>query len=471
MKLCAIQIPFAYSQAEADASVDFLISQLKSCDADCDLILTPEYSNGPATFEKGACIPYTVSRNDELISVARETAKRCNAIVAVNHVREAEPGLFRNTTTVFGRDGEEAGCFYKQHLPRAEANVNLLDESYTFEFRAPEIVEVDGIRLGFLICYDTYFTEYICHLAYRHPDIVLVSSFQRGERQDVLRMQNRNIAFTCNSYVLRASVSMGENAEVGGCSLAATPEGDIIDDFGSKCGIFTAEIADPKHKLMRSNSFGGAMIPNDRFLTQGRTPWAYRTCGSPVIPGDHQVPYPRVCAHRGFNTVLPENTMPAFGAAIALGAPEIELDVRFSKDRVAMVCHDPTLDHTSNGTGQLSDYTLEELRNFDFGIKAGEHFGGMKIPTFEEVLSQFSRQAIINLHIKSDESSHDAEFPDWQMEQIVELLERYDMLDHVYFMGAPDVMRSAIKHAPDIPRCIGAFPDPWDIVERGIKYG
>ena len=57
------------------------------------------------------------------------------------------------------------------------------------------------------------------------------------------------------------------------------------------------------------------------------------------------------------------------------------------------------------------------------------------------------------------------------MKQIVELLERYDMLDHVYFMGAPDVMRSAIKHAPDIPRCIGAFPDPWDIVERGIKYG
>ena len=44
---------------------------------------------------------------------------------------------------------------------------------------------------------------------------------------------------------------------------------------------------------------------------------------------DLDMPYPRVCAHRGFNTIAPENSLIAFGAAIALGADEIEFDVRF----------------------------------------------------------------------------------------------------------------------------------------------
>ena len=55
-----------------------------------------------------------------------------------------------------------------------------------------------------------------------------------------------------------------------------------------------------------------------------------RTC-----PGDAEMPYPRICAHRGFNTVAPENSLPAWGAAIALGADEIEFDLweTLSRDR------------------------------------------------------------------------------------------------------------------------------------------
>ncbi len=45
-----------------------------------------------------------------------------------------------------------------------------------------------------------------------------------------------------------------------------------------------------------------------------------------ILPNDKDMPYPRVCAHRGFNTIAPENTMPAFAASIALGAEEIEFD-------------------------------------------------------------------------------------------------------------------------------------------------
>lgn len=66
---------------------------------------------------------------------------------------------------------------------------------------------------------------------------------------------------------------------------------------------------------MRADSYGQPPVPNDFFISKGRTPWAYRACGAGVIPGDRDLPYPRICAHRGFNYVAPENSLPAFGAA------------------------------------------------------------------------------------------------------------------------------------------------------------
>ena len=470
MKLCAIQIPFCSTPADAGKSVELAIAELDRCDSSCDIILTPEYTNAPAAFPVGECIPFAQKHTPALLDAARNAAIRCNAIVAVNYVCEAEAGVFRNTTEIFDRQGKSAGRFFKQHLPRAEKNINLLDEEYTRSFRAPEIIEVDGIRFGFLICYDTYFSEYVSHIAHCHPDVVLVSSFQRAERKDILRMQNQHLAFNCNAYVLRASVSMGEDSELGGNSMAVSPEGVILGEFGNKVGTFVCEIDDIKHKYMRSNSFGGKLIPNDRFVEQARATWAYRPCGSMTVEGDAKMPYPRICAHRGFKTIAPENSLAAFGAAIALGAEEIEMDIRFTKDGVPVVAHDSALERVSNGTGVIEEKTFAELRELDFGFRFSERFAGMKIATFEEVLSKFARHAIINLHLKTDEKEGGAEFPKDKMELIVALLEKYDQQEHVYFMGDYTVMESAIKYAPHIPRCMGAFPNPFEIVDRAIKY-
>src|SRR5438876_9015920 len=62
-------------------------------------------------------------------------------------------------------------------------------------------------------------------------------------------------------------------------------------------------------------------------------------------------PFPRVCAHRGLSGLCPENTLPAFAAAVALGADEIELDVWASRDGELVVCHDDDVARTSNGKG------------------------------------------------------------------------------------------------------------------------
>lgn len=473
MKLCAIQIPYGKTADQADSAVDFLIGELDRCDSGCDLILTPEYSNAPATFPPGGVVPYARNVTPRLIEAARNAARRCHAIVAVNYLCEAEPGMLRNTTRVFDRSGNIAGDYYKQHLPTSEIQGIRPDISYTETFRSPEIITVDGIRLGFLICYDTYFTEYIAHLAYCRPDIVLVSSFQRAERQDVLRMLSQSLAFTCNSFVLRASVSMGEDAKVAGTSMAVSPDGTILGDFGSRVGRFCCEIGNPHYKYMRTNAFGGKLIPNDLFVSQGRSPWSYRPCGSMTVLPEKQMGYPRLCAHRGFNTVAPENSLAAFGAAIALGAEEIELDVRFTRDGIPVVCHDDRLDRVSNGCGLVRDLTFEELRKPDAGIGFSSHYAGLKIASFEEVLGKFARHAVFNLHLKSDGDSYSP----GQFRKIVELLRKYDQMEHVYLMADASVMKTALELAPEIPRCMAAdmpgrpvAETAWGIVDRAVEF-
>ena len=70
-------------------------------------------------------------------------------------------------------------------------------------------------------------------------------------------------------------------------------------------------------------------------------------------------------AHRGASADAPENTMEAFRLAVDIAADGIELDVHLTKDGEVVVIHDDTIDRTSNGTGKVSDMTLEELRRFD----------------------------------------------------------------------------------------------------------
>ena len=73
-------------------------------------------------------------------------------------------------------------------------------------------------------------------------------------------------------------------------------------------------------------------------------------------------------AHRGGK---PENTLAAFRLAKSQGASGVEVDMVLSKDGHPVLMHDSTVDRTSNGSGRVSDLTLEELKTLDFGAKAG----------------------------------------------------------------------------------------------------
>ena len=75
---------------------------------------------------------------------------------------------------------------------------------------------------------------------------------------------------------------------------------------------------------------------------------------------------PFVWAHRGASGYAPENTLAAFQKAVDLGADGVELDIQLTKDDQIVVIHDETIDRTSDGKGWIKDYTLEELRAFNY---------------------------------------------------------------------------------------------------------
>jgi glycerophosphoryl diester phosphodiesterase len=77
--------------------------------------------------------------------------------------------------------------------------------------------------------------------------------------------------------------------------------------------------------------------------------------------------WPVNLAHRGASALAPENTIEAFRLAVEAGAGGLELDVHMTRDGHIVVIHDATVDRTTNGTGAVSEMTLEELRRLDAG--------------------------------------------------------------------------------------------------------
>jgi glycerophosphoryl diester phosphodiesterase len=232
----------------------------------------------------------------------------------------------------------------------------------------------------------------------------------------------------------------------------------------SRIGIGTCEI-DPKNKYYKAAGFKGKMKSHYEYIEDGRRPWLYRNGGKSVVPFDKYMPYPRLCAHRGFSAALPENTMVSFGAAVALGASEIEFDLWVTSDGELVSCHDATLDRVSNGTGKIYEKTLSELKSLDFGVKYGEKYKGLKIATFEEILAKFASQTVMNIHYKPDTMS------DETLGKIAGLLHKYDCDKHIYLMIASDEVIGKVKSLrPEIKICVGE-DGTYRIVERAIELG
>lgn len=109
----------------------------------------------------------------------------------------------------------------------------------------------------------------------------------------------------------------------------------------------------------------------------------------------------KIWAHRGASGEAPENTIEAFQLALEQGADGFELDVQRTADGVLVVCHDETVDRTSDGSGAIVDLSWAQLQEFDFSAgKSG--FADVRIPTLAQVLELVvGTSAVVNIELKN----------------------------------------------------------------------
>jgi len=118
-----------------------------------------------------------------------------------------------------------------------------------------------------------------------------------------------------------------------------------------------------------------------------------------------------VIAHRGDSAHRPENTLPSFAGALEVGAALVELDVQLTADGHVIVIHDPGLDRTTTGRGDVRRLTLAEVRSVSAGYpdRFGSAYAGERVPTLSEALALLRGRARVLVEIKAESVTDDAD--------------------------------------------------------------
>lgn len=154
-------------------------------------------------------------------------------------------------------------------------------------------------------------------------------------------------------------------------------------------------------------------------------------------------------AHRGGGDLRPEETLIAFEYALEVGTDVLELDVHSTSDDVIVVMHDDTVDRTTDGSGQVHNMTFDAIRNLDAGYDFtldGETYPyrgqGIKVPSLEEVLSNFNQTYMI-IEIKQETPSI--------VDDVLILIEEYNMVDKLIIGSVyPSVNNEVRQDNPDV---------------------
>lgn len=124
---------------------------------------------------------------------------------------------------------------------------------------------------------------------------------------------------------------------------------------------------------------------------------------------DFFYPNPVVLAHRGDSISFPENTMPAFRSAAAMGVHVIETDVHLSADGEIVIWHDETLERLSGDNRKISEMKWSEIKDVnagylftaDTGITFPYRDNPLRPVLFRELLEEFPEMRI-NVDLKDD---------------------------------------------------------------------
>ena len=448
MKICIVQPAYSADYARSDEFFEKTLSYLDACDESMDVVVFPEDSDQP-------CYCASKEQNDEavakynqiLLRKASETAKRCHCILFINARHDAGNG-FRNTTYAFDREGKIAGFYDKQHLVPSESSVMHLDDEYSFSPTFPTIVTVEGIRFAFLTCYDFYFYENYANIARFRPDVIIGCSHQRSDPQHYLECMSSFLAYNTNAYVLRASVSMGEDSEIGGGSMIVAPDGKILLNMKSRVGMETLE-ADFTKKFYKPAGFGNPPSSHFDYCEKGRRPYKYRPAGPFLVRNDEKTVYPRSSSVDGFYGTAPKSSLYSIACAVASGCDETLLTVYSTRDGKAVLAPDEALENISDGHGKIREYTLSELSRFDFGKGFGEEFAHLSIATLESVFQKYTCHTLFALLLKTPDKA--------LIEEIARLVFLYDCAKYTLLLVEDEKALALLKEtAPSLPRALYA---------------
>ena len=371
MKARVIQPLFAQDEVGLDKSYEWTLRELSKCDPSLDIVVLPEFSEVPGKTTNEGFLEAVHKYGPALLEACAETARRCNALVFCGAI-DTSWDVPRNAIFVFGRDGSVLGRYYKEHLTAGEWKKLGLDNSYTREWQQPYILDIEGVRYMFLICYDFYFYEAYANIARWKPDVIIGASHQRSDPHHVLDIIDIFCAYNTGAYLVRASVSMGKKSKIGGCSCVVAPTGKILGNLYSKIGRLDVSF-DPHEKYRKPAGYGNPPALHSEYIEIGRRPWLYRPGGSAIVAPLSEAPAER--------TVVYSNDLGELGAAVARGVQEIAFD-------------------------------LDAASEWE--------------PVLRGILGKLSCHAIMNIHLKGDWAA-DARR---RLEEIVFI---YDAQDHVYY--------------------------------------
>jgi len=158
-----------------------------------------------------------------------------------------------------------------------------------------------------------------------------------------------------------------------------------------------------------------------------------------------------IIAHRGASAYFPENTLPAFEGAIAMGADMVELDVQLTSDKEVVVFHDEKISRCTDGWGKIANHTLAELKKLDAGSWYSKDFQNTRIPTLAEALSVCKNKIAVNIEIKTEAVSK--MFFGGIEEKCLKIVEQSGMNGHVVFSSFDP---RAIMHLKQIDNNVAA---------------
>lgn len=174
----------------------------------------------------------------------------------------------------------------------------------------------------------------------------------------------------------------------------------------------------------------------------------------------HGVPakVPMTSGHRGANAIAPENTMASADSCIKYGVDYMECDICLSKDSVFFLLHDSTLDRTTNGTGNISNWMSADIDTLDAGSWFGPEFAGQRVLRFADLLPK-AKENGLKLTI---------DYRNGNLQKLLDLIKSEGMLENCNFTFsneedsrllkqiAPEVktLQAYIKNEKDLDRVV-----------------